>query len=144
MSTNKIRPIEPWIRKYIEDANLVVLRDKRNNKPLNVSYTEEGLRWTCNKDAKLLFYKNAYLRHRDIGEKIWQPYIVGDTKRNPHVVVEKFVPKDHRREDGRLNIHLQKAEYLWCNKAMRLLYHVGEDFALEDASGERSEPSAGN
>lgn len=38
-----MKSIEPWIKSFIQDRNLVVMRTKKGQ-ALNVSYTEEGLK----------------------------------------------------------------------------------------------------
>lgn len=38
-----MKSIEPWIKSFIQDRNLKVMRTKKG-KALNVSYTEEGLK----------------------------------------------------------------------------------------------------
>ena len=42
----------------IERNKMVVLRDK-NGVALNASFSEEGLRWTTNKNGKKLFFKKG-------------------------------------------------------------------------------------
>jgi len=42
-------------------------------------------------------------------------------KRKANVMVSAFIPKDHIL-GSRMNHDAQKAEYLWCNKALHLLY----------------------
>lgn len=39
-----MRKIEPWIRSFVSDRDLVVLRQTKDNKALNVSYSEDGLK----------------------------------------------------------------------------------------------------
>lgn len=85
-------------------------------KALNVSYSEYGLTWTANKFAKSLYYENAYLKQTDKG-----PRFEGNLKKRRNVYVEDFVPRNHLI-NGRLDYEAQKAEYLWSNKALRLLY----------------------
>lgn len=46
--------------------------------------------------------------------------IRGGIEKSPYVIIEKFVPRDHKY------LSAQVAEYFWTNKAMKLLYHVGE------------------
>lgn len=86
-------------------------------KALNVSYSIDGLKWTVNKYAKSLYYENAYLQHNN-----GNPRILGKSmKRKADVAVLPFVPKDHIL-GSRMDHDAQKAEYLWCNKAIHLLY----------------------
>lgn len=125
--SSAITPIEPWIRQFIKDRNLVVLRRKSDGLPLNVSYTIDGLRWTANSCGKLLFFRNAQLRTRVI-DGIRQPYFHAlDSKgfeKSNKVYVEHFVPKDHYRPDGTLDSRKQVAEYSWGHKGLKMLYHT--------------------
>jgi|AACY02.6.fsa_nt_gi hypothetical protein len=111
------KKIEPWIREFIAENDLVVLRNSRG-KALSVSYTEDGLKWAANKFGKLLYFDNAHLRHRQMDDGSWVPYVKGELKKSPRVTVEKFVPRDHR------HISNQIAEYFWVNRGMKMLYHV--------------------
>lgn len=117
MKNREFKPIEEWIREFIRDRNLVVLRDRRG-KALNVSYSIDGLKWTANKFGKLLYYKNCYLGHEEVSPGNWRPVFRGKMEKSPNVVVEKFVPRDHH------NLGNQIAEYFWVQKAMKMLYHV--------------------
>ena len=84
---------------------------------LNVSYSENGLKWTANKLGKLLYFENAFLVQKD-----GRPSFQGkDLKRSKQVIVEEFVPRDHIF-NSKIQIEDQKAEYLWINKGLNLLY----------------------
>ena len=102
-----------------------ILRSK-SGKGLNVSYTEEGLKLTANKGGKLLYYTDAYLRHRKTESGDWMPYLDGDLTPSKKVYVEKFVPKDHKNPD------FQIAEFRWIDKAHKMLYsnNLHRSFAL--------------
>lgn len=115
-----MRKIETWIKQFITDRNLLVLREVGSNKALNVSYTEYGLKWTMDNYGKLVYYDNARLTHVR-NSNIWIPKILGDTsKKSPKVYVEKFIPTDQK------SIPAQVAEFIVCNKALRLLYSNNE------------------
>lgn len=113
----EFKKIEPWIREFIVDNDLVVLRNKYG-KALAVSYTEDGVKWACNKFGKLLYFDDAYLRHRKMDDGTWAPYVKGELKKSPDVTTEKFIPVDHKRLSNQI------AEYFWVNKALKMLYHV--------------------
>lgn len=102
-----MKPIEKSILSFIRDRKLYVLRDKRTHTALNVSYSEDGLRWTTNKVGRLLYFKKAYLT---------SGRMVGDLSPSEEVYVEKFVPRNHERTAS------QVAEYTWIKKATHLLY----------------------
>lgn len=105
-SKGKLRKVEPWIRTFIQDRDLYVLREKRNDKALNVSYSPDGLKLTANKAGKLRYYKNAFF--------VTDGEIRGDMTPSRSVYIEKFVPKDHTNRSNQI------AEFLWIDKAMKL------------------------
>jgi hypothetical protein len=43
------------IKELVEKKHLKVLRERRTNKALNVSYTEDGLKFTMNKTGRYIF-----------------------------------------------------------------------------------------
>lgn len=114
-----MKSIEPWIKSFIQDRNLVVMRTKKGQ-ALNVSYTQEGLKWTTDLDGNLLYYKDCRLKHKEVIPGVWRPYIDGSGERNPNIIIEAFIPRDHQ------NPYHQSAEYKACNKALRLLYTNNE------------------
>lgn len=102
-----LKQIERGIATFIKDRNLVVLRDRRSNAALNVSYTEDGLKWTTNKVGRLLYYNKAFLS---------SGRMVGDLSPSKAVYIERFVPRDHPTSSA------QVAEYTWIKKGTHLLY----------------------
>lgn len=123
--------INPKIRNIIEEGKLYALRDKRG-KLYNVSYSEEGLKWTTHLDEKPIMFKNAKFYTTVTGSnKQWTsdhtgqgPMVIiyGNTDRNPFFEVEyPYVPRDHFRADGSIDPIKQKNEYLYSNKALKLL-----------------------
>jgi hypothetical protein len=118
--------IEKWIRTYISDRNLYVLREKRKDgKPgraLNVSYTPEGLKYTLNKQKKLIACKNARLVNKVREDGKVMLLIEGNTLTPDNVVIERFVPVDHD------NVRTQLVEFVMVDRALKMLYHV-DDFA---------------
>lgn len=70
---------------------MYVLRDKKTNKPLYLSHSEEGLKWATDSRGRLLYFKQAKLIHK--GEKV---DFEGDLKRNPEVYVCKFKKVYHK------------------------------------------------
>lgn len=117
--------IEERISNIITDAGFKVLRKKSTNEPLNVSYTEDGLRWTVNRDYRLLYYKEAYLKHRVVdGQVSW--YIEGDTTPADNVWVQDFVPMNHFYPNEKLNRRMQGKEINMVDRALRMLYQIPE------------------
>lgn len=102
----RVRTLPTWLVERVTRSRLYVLRHK-DGTALNVSYTEDGLKWTCNKRGKALYYKNAFIA----GGRI-----VGDFTPSPDVYVEKFVPVNHSA------YFKQMAESTWVDKAVRLVY----------------------
>jgi len=89
------------------------MRD-RWGKPLGVSYTEDGLKLVCNSDGRMPYYNKAILRANQ-GETPGYT-ITGDLRKNPNIIVEKFVPRDHK------NPRIMQAEIQFVDKALRMLY----------------------
>jgi len=100
--TNKTNRVEPELKKSIEEANLVVLRDRKTLKCLGVSFTEQGLRLAAaNKNGVFLYCKG---RVTNLKEAM-------TAERSPDVIVEKFVPRDFDKRD------LATAEVHWSLSA---------------------------
>lgn len=111
-----MKPIEPSIRNFISGRKLYVLRDSQTGNALNTSYTPEGLYWTTNVSGKLIYFRNARLE-RVYDKTTKEPLtvkIVGDTRPNDKVYIEKFVPRDRPTVRGQI------AEYTWTDKAVWL------------------------
>lgn len=124
MTNKRSLVIEDWIGQFVKDNNLYVLRERRSGRALNVSYSEDGLRWTVNKLGRSLYYRDAIMR---LNSKTKFPELVTKRKtleKNRDVFVEKFIPKNHWKPNGKLNIANQVAELLWIDKALRLCYYV--------------------
>lgn len=102
----KSRALPVWLVERVTKSNLYVLRHI-DGTALNVSYTEDGLKWTCNRKGKALYFKNAF---------ITKGKLVGDTTPATDVYVEKFVPVNHSA------YFKQMAESTWVDKALRLAY----------------------
>lgn len=123
----RLNTIEPWIRTFISDRQMVVLRDKNTGLALHTSYTEEGLRWATDKHMRSLYYHRAELSVQTIDNK---PHVSfkargkNGLEKSRNVIVEKFVPKDHFNSAGKLNARLQSAEYVAVHRALKLLYNV--------------------
>lgn len=104
-----VKDIEPWVITFLGANNLKVLRRKKDGMALNVSYTEDGLKWTSNKVGRALYYKDGVIK---------EGKIVSSMEKSNEVYVEKFVPSNRK------TAHAQSAECLWIHKAMKLLYTV--------------------
>lgn len=101
-----MKPLEKNLVRFISDRNLKILRDKRGT-ALNVSYTEDGLKWTTTIVGRLPYFKNAVLV---------SGRMVGDLTPSTEVTVEDFVPYDHPSPGAQI------AEYAAIKKATHLLY----------------------
>jgi len=101
------------ILEKLKKVKVKVLRNKFTGQALGVSYTEEGLMLISNKKGRLLAYKNAYLKREN--DKV---IIVGNTSRNPNVIVEDFKPRRFN------NPEFNKHEILWIDKALKLHYNL--------------------
>lgn len=92
---------------YIHGKNLMVLRRKSDKMALNVSYTEDGLKWTANKLGRALFYKRAFIS---------QGKFIGDLTPSNNVYVERFYPTS---PSGASKDYVA-AECTWLTKALVL------------------------
>jgi hypothetical protein len=104
--------IEAWIKTFIQDRNLVCLRD-RNNKLLAVSYSVDGLKWATDALGRSLYYKDAILKHNGVHPYWFCKHQLTPIKTN---VISKFIPQNHK------SAKLHKAEVGGCDKALRMLY----------------------
>jgi len=104
------RAIPVWLIDRIANTDLVVLRHK-DGTALNVSYSEDGLKWTCNKWKQSLYYKNAYVSNGKIRGS--------NLEKSPDVYVEKFVPINFSEAE----LFKQQAESTWVGKALKLYYY---------------------
>lgn len=123
----RLDPIEPRIAQFIGDREVYVLRDKKTGTALNVSYSEDGLKWTTNATGKLLYYENARIStivnlKRSLAENTTVISHVTITsndgtapRKSDKVYVERFVPTNQPAVKGQI------AEYTWTDKAFRLL-----------------------
>lgn len=133
--TRSLTLIDPEVRTQIEEANFLVMRRKSDNMPLNISFTESGLRWTANNRRRLLFFRNAELRNvkltLDTNESIWYPKFHAlspdGLEKSPDVVIERFSPMDHLYPDGQIKSRNQVAEYRWVDKALRFIYMQNDE-----------------
>jgi len=105
-----IREIDKGISQFIADKNLKVLRRKKDNVAINVSYSQRGLEWTSNKLGRCVMYKRAFIRNGKISCS------GNDCLISPDVYVEHFVPRNHTTEAA------QTAEYTFIGKAFKLTY----------------------
>ena len=92
---------------FVYGKNLVVLRRKKDRMALNVSYSLEGLHWTCNKLGRALFFKRAFVSLRKI---------IGDLAPSEEVYVERFNPSTPVGASK----EFVGAECTWAIKALRL------------------------
>jgi len=98
--------LEKNLVRFIQGRHLKILRDKKGT-ALNVSYTEDGLKWTTTIVGRLPYFKDAVLV---------SGRMVGDLSPSTEVYVEDFVPYDHSTTRGQI------AEYAAIKKGTHLLY----------------------
>jgi hypothetical protein len=72
---------------------MYVLRDKKTNKPLYLSYTIEGLKWATNSRGKLLYFKDAHLEKRN--NKV---IFVGNLQQSSDVYIAIYSRYPHKQE----------------------------------------------
>lgn len=122
--------IEPRIKELITSNEFYVLRRKDTGEILNVSYSRYGLRWTTDINRRMLYFRNAQLRHRKDIEGNLVPYFhkfsEDGLEKSSKVIVEKFIPKDHFKND-KLDARLQVIEYRFVSKALKMLYWVPDN-----------------
>lgn len=102
-----MREIDGKAIKHIAKNNIVVLRSAITGIAYNVSYTEDGLKYTTDKNGVSIYYSAP-------GE------------RSDKVIVEKFIPRNHH------NPALQAAEFFCIHKAYKLLYPVDAPYRRTD------------
>ena len=107
--------IDQWMIDYLKGYNLKVLRDKKDNTAINVSYTEAGLRWTTNKGGKLIYFKSPK-------KFISTDYatVIG-AEINSDIITEPFIPYNHYKTENEFDVRKQLAELYIIDKAMRLV-----------------------
>lgn len=74
------------------------IREKGTNKLLGVSFTEDGLKFIANKDAKILLFRNAKFDRE--GDKV---VLKGDLRPNPDVYIAEYKKIDHLDRTMRFN-----------------------------------------
>lgn len=117
-TVQQIIECNPWMRNF-GAADFVLRAGTRFSYPsvvLGVSYSVDGLKWACNNLGRGLFFTNAILHQTDSG-----PQFRGDISRSKDIWVGPFIPKDHYIAK-KMDFSSQKAEYLWANKGLHLMY----------------------
>lgn len=107
----------------LKEKELMCMRDQWG-RLLNVSYTEEGLRWTFDKLGRPMYYTYPNTVFTNYG--YLNARFVGTMEKNPYVTIEKFVPVNHYNENGTINLSKQKAEILYLDKALRIIFPMNE------------------
>lgn len=126
---SKKREIDEWVSNYIADRNMVVLRHRKTGEPLACSFTEEGLKLVCNKGGRLIYFKDAILRHKQLDDGSWSPFIQSKTEaQNPDIIVEHFVPRNHYKKYW--NHRTKRMEYVYRK-------HPGTNNFILDDEGEK-------
>lgn len=138
-SSNKreLELISPSVQSRFQSNVLYVLRSSRNHKAIEVSLTQDGLKWVTDTKGEFIYFKNADLR---VDEENGRPVFAYFVERSPgglqpskNYYVERFIPRDHYRSNGTLHPYLQGVEYLACKKGLSILTPINErDFAHKD------------
>jgi hypothetical protein len=133
MSYTHTLVITPEKKALIEEQKFKCIRDN-TGKLLNVSYTEEGLKWTFDKFGRPLYYSFPETVFTNYG--YLNARFVGTMQINPNITIEDYSPTNHFDSKDRLIIHKQKAEVLYCDKALRLMFPMngGNIESLEAAT----------
>lgn len=113
--------LSTWLVEYIKQQKFKVLRDSKTHKALNVSYTEDGLKYTQDINRRWIYFTKAKMVvvPSDVG---YTMDFKGNTQKSQGTYVEDFVPRLHGRLD------LDKAELTWMGKAYRLCYNLLSNF----------------
>lgn len=93
---------------------MVVLRSKKDDRILGMAYSEDGLKYINNKIGKLIYFKNAVIKHN--AENI-VPNIVGDVRKADNVYVTEYKHIQHK------NPSIQKMENFWSHVYMQKQYN---------------------
>jgi hypothetical protein len=105
--------------RIITEGNLVCLRNKKTGRVENVSYSEQGLTFTFDKIGLPLYYKYPNTVYTSSG--YFTAQFKGTMEKNPNMLAEQFIPKNHVDETGRMNYGAQSSEVFFVAKALRLL-----------------------
>lgn len=82
---------------------------------MNVSYTEEGLKWTTSNTGKLIYYTNGQITRK--GNYLTITSTDGlPLKKSENYIVAHYIPTDKATHN------LQLTEYAMASRAFRLLY----------------------
>ena len=103
---NRSNVVDEQSKKLLEENTMYIMRDKYTKMPLGISFTEEGLRFSGNKNGIYHYCAgrvNNYLKAKE-------------APKNPNIIVERFIPKDYPN-----NPKLASAEIHWVNQAKRYL-----------------------
>lgn len=95
------------VREQIIENSFVIMRDKKSNKPLGVAMTEDGLKYTCNKTGKALYFKKAFFSNGQLK---------GNLDKNNNIYIEKFTPNINK------NYKFINEEINWMHKCKTLLF----------------------
>lgn len=110
--------------KTINDVTLqkmFCLRDVRTHKVLNVSFTEDGLKWTLDHNGNLIYFKSGRIAQRyDKNYNIIGLYFKGNLTPSSRVYVEEFIPKNHSLP------YSQTAEYQGIHRSYKMNYIIAE------------------
>jgi len=97
------------VKEKIVNDSFLVMRQKSNKKPLGVAMTEDGLKFTCNKIGKALYYKNAFFSNGKLR---------GNLNTSNDMYIEKFNPNINK------NYRYINEEIQWMHKCHKLLIEL--------------------
>lgn len=109
--------------KFLKKNPVMVLRSAHSHIALNVSYSIKGLKWSCDRHGRSLYFSNGVIREGRIDSTDGLPL----TPRKD-VYVQKFIPMDHE------SVVIQAAEFAAVKKAYKLLYGIGEHFSSKQGN----------
>lgn len=103
---NRSNVVDEQSKRLLEENTMYIMRDKYTKMPLGVSFTEEGLRFSGNKNG---IYHYCAGRVNNLQK-------AKEARRNPNIIVERFIPRDYPD-----NPKLASAEVHWVTQAKRML-----------------------
>lgn len=102
------------IATIVRDRQLKALIDKKG-KTINVSYSEDGLKWTTSNTGKLVYYKNAKIKRS--GDFLYIASSDGKPlEKSDEYKVVHYIPTD------KPTYNQQLTEYAMASRAFRMLY----------------------
>jgi hypothetical protein len=120
----KLAEIDYKAIQFFRKNPLVVLRSSYSDIALNVSYSFKGLKWSCDRNGRSLYFKNGIIRNGEI-----QSTDGGALIPRKDVYVQRFIPINHD------SIILQAAEFAAVKRGYKLLYSIPEPYVSKKDVG---------